>query len=54
MDVPEVVSASLSASERGQLICVPGLRYQTMSTAAQYLPRPVVRFLTKHREDLLR
>lgn len=54
MDVQEVVSASLAASQRGQLICVPGLRYQTMSTAAQYLPRPVVRFFTKHRQELLR
>lgn len=54
MDVDSVVSASLSAADKGQLICVPGLQYQAMSTAAQYLPRPMVRFFTSHRDDLLR
>jgi short-subunit dehydrogenase len=54
MDVDSVVQASLADARRGHLISVPGVQYQAMSTAAQYLPRPLVRFMTKHREDLLR
>jgi short-subunit dehydrogenase len=52
--VEVVVESALAAARRGQVVWVPGVQYQAMSTAAQYLPRPLVRFLTKHREDLLR
>lgn len=53
LDVEQVVAKALSDGRRGRVISVTGPQYQILSTAAQYTPRPIVRFVTKHRADVL-
>ncbi len=53
LDVEQVVNQALSDARKGHIISVTGPQYQVLSTMAQYAPRPLVRFVTAHRTDLL-
>lgn len=43
LDVDAVVAAALRDVRRGRAVSVPGAQYKVLSTAARYLPRPLVR-----------
>lgn len=43
LNVDEVVDQALGDAKKGRIISVPSIRYQALSTLAQYLPRPLVR-----------
>jgi short-subunit dehydrogenase len=49
LDVEEVVAKSLRDVRRGRVISVTGPQYEVLSTATQYVPRPLVRFITARR-----
>lgn len=43
LEADDVVTASLQALERGQVVCVPGLGYRALSVAERFVPRGVLR-----------
>ncbi len=46
MNAEEVVDASLKALKRGQVVCIPGLRYKFAAAVPRFLPRKVMYGLT--------
>ncbi len=52
LDVDQVVAKSLRDVRRGRVISVTGPQYELLSTATQYAPRPLVRFITARRRAI--
>lgn len=48
----QVVNKALKDARAGKVISVAGPQYQVMSTATQFSPRPLVRFVTAHRTGI--
>ena len=46
LEVSQVVTESLTDFAGGNAVSVPGLQYKSLGLAAQYLPRPLVRFIS--------
>jgi short-subunit dehydrogenase len=46
LSADHVVRQALRDADRGRLISVAGRKYEALSLAAQYLPRPLVRRVT--------
>ncbi len=46
LEVNQVVTESLTDFAGGNAVSVPGLQYKSLGLAAQYLPRPLVRFIS--------
>lgn len=53
LDPDAVAQQALDDVRRGRLISVTGPQYQVLSTMAQYTPRPLVRFVTALRSDVV-
>jgi short-subunit dehydrogenase len=52
LDVEQVVAKSLKDVRKGRVISVAGPQYEALSTATQYAPRPLIRFITARRRSI--
>jgi len=52
LDVDQVVAKALADVRRGRVISVAGPQYEVLSTATQYAPRPLVRYITARRRSI--